>query len=440
MRSERDVAAALRRAADGAPDPVDLLAGLGERRRRRTRQRYRTALAAAGVVAVAVGGTAAVRGGHQTTAVANRPSATSTTAATAESTAIRKGPAKPAREVWPEAVFTLPKKAADGFTYRPVTALSPTEILVTAESSFEKAGRVELYDLANHTSRVLTEMVPQGKGYYAQAVEAGSGHIAWWGTRPNTGDTWADFWVAPIQGGRAVRVGEVTGALSKVETIGVTADHVVWSPRSGGVYRIPIGGGAVEKMPDTDGLWLLAWPWAADVPVGMNTMDTSDRNQSLLVNLETGERRAVTAAAGVQRLRCAVEWCVGRSGEHLVAQRLDGSATRNLPSPSSEQTAYGGRFVWIGHSLYDIATGRSGMLSAVGGDGPSGMLGRGVSSSPTSVFYWSATPAKLRRDCRKATAEELKQLAPPGGEICNSTPVEQGDTYEVLNLAAIPEE
>ncbi|MBE3008336.1 hypothetical protein IL992_03930 [Microbispora sp. NEAU-D428] len=74
MRSEQDLAAALRRAADGAPDPVDLLTGLGERRRRRTRQRYRTALAAAGVVAVAVGGTAVVRGGHQTTAAANRPS------------------------------------------------------------------------------------------------------------------------------------------------------------------------------------------------------------------------------------------------------------------------------------------------------------------------------------------------------------------------------
>ncbi|XVQ86160.1 hypothetical protein ACQP2K_01640 [Microbispora siamensis] len=90
--------------------------------------------------------------------------------------------------------------------------------------------------------------------------------------------------------------------------------------------------------------------------------------------METGERRAVTAAAGVQRLRCAVEWCVGRSGDHLVAQRLDGSTTRDLPGPSSEQTAYGGRFVWIGPSLYDIATGRSGMLSAVKGDSPSGML------------------------------------------------------------------
>ncbi|XVQ86159.1 hypothetical protein ACQP2K_01635 [Microbispora siamensis] len=56
------------------------------------------------------------------------------------------------------------------------------------------------------------------------------------------------------------------------------------------------------------------------------------------------------------------------------------------------------------------------------------------------MFYWSATPAKPRRVCRKATAEELKQLAPPGGEICNVTPVERGDTYEVLNLAAIPEQ
>jgi hypothetical protein len=438
MRSEQDLAEALRRAADGAPDPADLLAGLGERRRRRTRQRYRAALAAAGVVAVAVGGTAVVRGGHQTAAVANRPPATSTTTTTA--TTIRKEPAKPAREVWPEAVFTMPKKAADGSAYRPVTALSPTEILVRAESSFEKAGRLEVYDLANHTSRVVTEMARHGKGYFEQRAEVGPGHVAWYGTRPDTDGKWADFWVAPLQGGRPVRIGEVTGALAEVETLDVTGDHVVWSPRSGGVYRIPIGGGAVEKTPDADGLWLLSWPWAADVPVGTNTMDASDRNQSLLVNLETGEHRAVTAAAGVHRLRCAVEWCVGRSGEHLVAQRLDGSATRNLPAPSSEQTAYGGRFVWIGPSLYDIATGRSGMLSVLGWNGPGGMMGRGVSSSPTSVFYWSATPAKPRRVCRKATAEETKELGPPNGEICNLTPLEQGDTYEVLNLAAIPEE
>ncbi|MEU6424384.1 hypothetical protein ABZ860_00695 [Microbispora sp. NPDC046973] len=440
MRSERDLAAVLRRAADDAPDPADLLAGLGERRRRRTRQRYRTALAAAGVVAVAVGGTAVVRGGHVATAVGNRPSATSTataestvtatatTTATATATATSTGPVKPAREVWPEAVFTLPKKAADGSAYRPVTALSPTEILVTAESSFEKAGRVEIYDLANNTSRVLTEMVPQGKGYYEQSVEAGSGHVAWYGTRPNTDDKWADFWVAPIQGGPAVRVGEVTGALSEVETIGVSADHVVWSPRSGGVYRIPIGGGEAEKMPDTDGMWLLAWPWAADVHVGVYAADTSDRNQRLLVNLETGERRPVTAAAGVHRLRCAVEWCVGRSGEHLVAQRLDGSVTRELSGGMSDQHIFGGRFVMVGREMYDISTGRAALVAAADEDGKTSSYGQGISSSPPSVFYWNSLPLKSRKVCRD------------GEQACAVTPTQPGDTFTVLNLAAVPAE
>lgn len=440
MRSERDVTAALRQAAESAPEPPDLLAVLGERRRRRTRQRYRTALAVAGVVAVAVGGTAVVRSGQHTTAtVGDLPSAMTT--ATPSATVVRRtpNPGTPAREVWPEAVFTMPKKAADGFRYRPVTALSPTEILVTAESSFEKAGRLEVLDLESGTSRVVTEMVPHGKGYYEQNFEVGRTQVAWHG---NMGEKWVDFWVAPLAGGRPVRAGKVTGALADVETIGVSEDHVMWSPKSGGVYRIPIAGGAPEKMPDTDGLHLLAWPWAADVPTNVPPGESGDENQSLLVNLETGERRDVRAPDGVTRMRCSLEWCTARSGDSAVELRPDGSDLRKLPGQEYDRGLFGGRFAW-GSVLYDLATGRSAAIGARSEDGALGSVGQGVSSSPTSVFYWNSAPLKTKEVCHVMTAEERKDLPgspSPGAKSCQTETEEPGDTYDVLNLAAIPKE
>jgi hypothetical protein len=85
---------------------------------------------------------------------------------------------------------------------------------------------------------------------------------------PGNGDRWADFWVAPRSGGTARRVGEVTGDLAEVERIGVTADAVVWSVRGGGVHRLPLAGGAPERIAGADGLHLMSWPWAVDVETG----------------------------------------------------------------------------------------------------------------------------------------------------------------------------
>jgi hypothetical protein len=121
-----------------------------------------------------------------------------------------------------------------------------------------------VYDLKTGTSRVVTEMPKSRKGYFEQAAVTGDSYIAWFGAVPDS-PGWADFWVAPLGGGEPRKVGEVRGDLADVNRIGVTKDYLMWSPAAGGVYRMPIGGGAPEQIPGTDGLWLREWPWAADV-------------------------------------------------------------------------------------------------------------------------------------------------------------------------------
>ncbi|GLX00582.1 hypothetical protein [Microtetraspora sp. NBRC 16547] len=454
MRTEQDLIEALRNAASGAPAPVDLDRLLAVRRRRRTRRRYQSALAAAGVVAVALGGTAVVRGGDRTDEV--RPMASAVPSAADPSPADRptlpKERARPAREVWPEAVSTFPKKAADGFKYRPVTALSPTEILLTAEASFEKAGRLEVYDTRTGEARVLATMTPGGKGYYVQNVEPGRDYIAWYGTTPNDDRKWADFWVVPRQGGEPIRVGEVTGDLALVDRIGVTGDHIVWSPKSGGVYRMPISGGPPEKVAGTDGLWLASWPWARDV-LGDAGPDEEqrNRNQTLLVDLETGARRSITAPSGVTGLRCATEWCVGNSDGsdgNVFAMRPDGTEGKQLPGRAYMPEIHGGHFVQLRerhHALYDLNTGKVAGVSAITKDGAGGSYGRGVSSSPTLVFYWNAGEIKAKRTCVPMREEDRKTMASagatpsPGATTCMTEFIDLGDKYDVLNLAAVPD-
>ncbi|MCC5576536.1 hypothetical protein IMZ11_12935 [Microtetraspora sp. AC03309] len=455
MRTEQDLVGMLRKAANSVPPPVDLGQGLVTRRRRRTRRRYQSALAAAGVVAVVLGGTAVVRGGDRTDEVGPMASAAP---GTVDDPATVEGRPSPAREVWPEAVSTIPKKAADGFRYRPVTALGPTEILLTAEASFEKAGRFEVYDTRTGQARVLTTIVPGGKGYFEQNAEVGQDYIAWYGTKPNDGVAWADFWVAPRQGGDPIRVGEVAGGLAAVDRIGVTKDHVVWSPRSGGVYRMPISGGAPERIAGTDGLWLTSWPWARDVPGDAGPdEERRNRNQSLLVNLETGARRSITAPTGVTGLRCATEWCVGTSGGsegsegsdgHVFAMRPDGTEGKQLPGRAHMLEIHGGHFVQLSEgrpALYDLNTGKVAGISAITKDGAGGSYGRGVSSSPTLVFYWNAGEIKAKRTCVPMREEDRKLMASagvtpsPGATTCMTETIELGDKNDILNLAAIPD-
>ncbi|MCC5578503.1 hypothetical protein IMZ11_23020 [Microtetraspora sp. AC03309] len=452
MSTEQDPIGAARSAAEGAPEPAEFGETLARRRDRgpRHRVRVRAALAVTGIVAVAFGVTAVVRAAQRTD-VAGPGAASATPGAPerAADDAARQG--EGARTVWPGAVASMPKKSADGFSYRPVTALGPTEILLTAEPSLERPERLEVYDTKTGRSRVLTTMAPGGEGYIAQNAEVGEDFIVWYGRKPSIPERWADFWVVPRQGGDPIRVGEVTGDLAEIDRFGVTGDHVVWSVRIGGVYRMPIGGGEAEKIPGTDGLWLASWPWARNVPAESD-IETGQvaANQDLLVDLRTGARRTITPPPGTTGLRCSSEWCVGRQGGEAVAMRVDGSDRRRVPWHMTQPEIYGDRFVEVYRDttsmIYDLVTGKAGGITAVSPDGRSGSYGQGTSSSPTQVFFWNAAGIEVKRTCAPAAGEQRKgrpELSPspaPQATGCRTRTVEPGDDYDVLNLAAMPKE
>ncbi|GAA4581551.1 hypothetical protein GCM10023194_13180 [Planotetraspora phitsanulokensis] len=351
--------AALQRAADQVTPPADLAGALRGRRRRRTRRRYQAALAFAGVVIVAAGGTVVLRGGGDG-ATATNPKKVAPTATPAASTRISDRPAvkkaQPARVAWPDAVSTVPAKAGDGARYMPLAALSPTEVVLLAQRTFEKTTRIDVYDTRTEQTRVLTR-IPVNQGYLPQRFEVGTDYIGWYGMTLRDGNKVAHFWVAPRAGGPAIKVGEVTG--TSVASNGVSADSFVWSAFPGGVYRIPITGGSPEKIAGTDGLWLASWPWATDLPPSSINTDM-DRNQTRLVNLETGEKHDIVPPPGVKGLHCTFSWCAGRSGDDLIVMHPDGSGLSRVAGLSSYMIQVAGsHFIQTGGSLYDPVTGKT---------------------------------------------------------------------------------
>ncbi|WP_067181414.1 hypothetical protein [Microtetraspora niveoalba] len=402
-------------------------------RGRGTRRWVGAALAVAAAVAVASGVAAVTRDERRT----DDPGA-----GAASATPEPKWDGEGARTVWPEAVASLPKKSADGLLYRAVTALGPTEILLTAESSSEKRERFEVYDMKTGRSRVLARIPSGGEGYVEQNAEVGEDYIVWYGRRPSRPERWADFWVAPRQGGDPIRVGEVTGDLAGIDRFGVTGDHVVWSAGNGGVYRMPIGGGEPEKIPGTDGLWLASWPWARNVPAESD-IETGEMyaNQNVLVDLRTGVRRTITPPPGTIGLRCSAQWCVGREGGEPLVMRVDGSGRTRLPWNVAELEIHGDRFVEANRDnttlMYDLVTGKAGAVTAVSPDGSLGSYRQGASSSPTQVYLWNAGGLEIEETCTPAAGAGGKGTPGPS-PTCTTKTVEPGDTYDALNLAAIP--
>ncbi|MFI7438675.1 hypothetical protein [Nonomuraea indica] len=438
MRSEEDLIRTLRTAAGHAGSDGLASAVAARRRVRRVRQRIQMVLAAAAVVVVA-GATAAVlsRGGEQV-----RPAVTVTAvpATPTPKEAVVKQKIRPAAEVWPEAVFTMPAKSADGWRYRPVTGLSATEVLLSAESSFEKAGRLEVYDSAAKSARVLGDVpAPEGvKGYFVQDFEVGEQHIAWYGTTPNSPDKWADFWIMPRVGGQAKRVGEVTGPMSEVDRIGVTGDSVVWSVHQGGVYRMPLTGGTPERVADE--LHLMSWPLAVGYADGG---ENRGRRHDRVVDLETGQTVTVPAPAKVTSLTCGPVWCYGAAGDRTIVQRHDGSDRKDLPAEvrmHGMTELLGDRFALLTAyrsgdpakeyvplaATYDPVTGLMGGMSRMPSDGGGAGFGRGISSSPSTIVYWD-------EDVRSSQVCTTKE----GAKVCEAKELGGGKEFTVLNVAAV---
>jgi hypothetical protein len=433
MRTEGDLVGALRQAAERAPEP-DLLAGVGERRRRRTRRRAQL-LAAAAVVVVVGASTAATKGifvsgsgegigtAAQPTAEEDRGAVAEPTVTvthrlgegheTAEPTTTRtvtatpRGPAgTPVGRLWPKALFQAPAKNADGWRYRPVTGINATEVLLMAESSFEKAGKIEIYDTKTGKARLVTE-VPATKGlkeYYTQSATTDGTNVAWYatGTDKNRNRV-AEIWWAPLSGGKAQKI--YTTTEYAIDAIGLDGDQVVWSAVKGGVQRNPLVGSTMDLVSD-ENLHLIHWPWASDIGDGPDTLET---NQTKIVNLAEGTETKITVKPGTTGLRCGPTWCHGRLDNRGIIQRPDGSGFRRLPGAGFMRglSPYPilDRFLQSGDTVYDLNTGKQAAITRGGG-----WRGVGTSSEASTILYWGVT----------------KEQKPA--------------QYWVLNLAAVPPE
>ncbi|MFI6920867.1 hypothetical protein ACIBIZ_13015 [Nonomuraea spiralis] len=421
MSDEQDLIRTLRTAADQV-ERRDLVASVARRRRaRRTRQRVKVLLAAVAVVVIAGGTTAIVSGEDGRDA----PPAVQVTPSSSVPAA------RPAAELWPKAVVKVPMRDSEGRGVQLVTGLGTTEVLLVVNSAFEKAGRLEVYDSASGTTRALGDIPSPRKKYYPQLFAASREYIAWFGTTPQDSVPWADFWVMPAQGGKARRVGEVD---ADVDRIALAGDSLVWSVKEGGVYRMPLTGGAPERLPATDGLHLMAWPWAAGL-----SDDRPFANQNRVVNLETGRSADVALPEKAEGVQCDAQWCVGMLDEHVLVQRIDGSGRRTLPQGlrlRPGRTLLGGSYALFRvydpdryksgvpiAMLYDLATGTMAGVGERSVGVLSGNVGAGASfSSPSTAVFWDADE-KYYEQCANGQC----QVKTRGG----------GKEYTVLNLAAV---
>jgi hypothetical protein len=304
-----------------------------------------------------------------------------------------------AADIWPDALFTMPAKTADGMRYRPIAALSATEVLLSAESSFERAGRFEIYDSSSGKTRVVTEVPknPDLRGYITQTATVDGRNMVWFSFgRQADGTPVRDIWTAPLAGGQARLVTTRTGPDASIDAIAVNGDRVVWSLVQGGVWEVPLAGGTPSRFPDSDGLHLIRWPWAGDAGIGPGDRK---RVQTKVVDLTNGYVSEVVTQEGVTDLWCAPFWCFGRGTNGGFVQRIDG--TDRL---ESQKISYNGglrpypildRFLWMGSGVYDMQTGRLGTV-----DNPNSWYAAGTSSEPSTILYWGASkgdkPDKLR--------------------------------------------
>ncbi|MFC5827182.1 TolB family protein [Nonomuraea insulae] len=413
MRTEDELTDALRSVAERSPQERDLLAALAVRRRRR-HQRRTQVLAAGAVVAVLGVGAVGMRGffsagGHAAVSAATPTNMTVTVTTMLPTVVPNVALSPPARSkvvdadrLWPGAVFTMPAKNADGWRYRPITSLSATEVLLSAESSFEKAGTFEVYDSATGKSRVVTTVprTPGLDGYFPQTATTDGQSLAWFAYGEKDGAAVREIWTVPVAGGEPRLLGTFTGKHAQIDAIGVDGDHVYWSELSGGVWSIPLAGGEAARVPDSDELHLMKWPYAVDAADGPKG---HDRNQTKLVDLAREAQTEINVPASAQGLRCGPSWCFGRNGQGSFVQYLDGTNTIALDGLSdvSILTRFPilDRFLFAGSTVYDAATGE---VAAIGKG--RGMYGVGTSSEPSTIIYWDGEPG----------------------------------TFTVLNLAAVP--
>ncbi|MFG1944196.1 hypothetical protein [Nonomuraea sp. NPDC048826] len=392
----------LRHAADQAPELLSgAVSSQVELRYRRRRNRTRALLAAAAVLVIAGGAAGGLRAAGQ---VADRAAtAPDTTAADATATALTSAEPSPAptyaprpgpvESVWPQALREVPAKTPEGRAIEPLLLLDDRTMLVSTSASFEKADALYAYDLDDLSLRKIADVVtPAGTTLFASGFDVAEGHIAWW---TQLGDGTAQIWAVPLDGGTAEIIGSLRSrpdsGLDKVEIVG---DRVAFSVSTGGVYTVPLKGGAVEAVEDGAGMHLLSWPWiGAPGPYGAGPAPFS-----LIRDVETGATDQAVIRHGEELTACGVTLCVGSYEGAGFYRSRDGSGQKELPGGVERQPPAGDRFHVsvirygersVGVVLVDLKTGASadlGIKPKFQGGGMS-IQGAGFDADGRGVIY-----------------------------------------------------
>ncbi|MDH2429378.1 hypothetical protein [Sphaerisporangium sp. TRM90804] len=316
----------------------------------------------------------------------------------------------PAGDVWPDAFFETPARISGVRAVRPVAMLGEREVLLADPSSTHPV--LVGYDPRTRAHRVLAR-VPEGPaGHRIAKAASGAGRVAWMANVRGDGDPpRIQIWVMPVSGGAPELLTEFPGqgfSPSALDGFEIADGHVVWW--SGAlVHRVPISGGAVRRVKTEGYDYMSSWPWAYDKEDG-------------LLNLATGERRAVAAMDGGSR-RCGAEWCVSeltpKAHEltRVVTQRVDGSGRTLTPGVHMEEALVRDRFGFfdppfvqggafmvttmgrpvgtLGTAtvLYDRCTGRSALLdpsASAATDGRPEQIHLGGSAPAGPLLYWKS--------------------------------------------------
>ncbi|WP_067491216.1 hypothetical protein [Actinomadura hibisca] len=395
-----DLRAVFKDAAGHAPAPDH---GLLERveTRYRGRRRRRAAGVTAAAVALAVGATgvlgASLRpGGGDAPRPASKP-------VPGPLKPSKPGPVVDLRKTAPQAFRTLPKNLPNGREFQGVQVLDDGQVLGVTWSSFEMTDRIWVYDLAKGKARVVTTIkLPRGQKWFANAMAAGDGQVAWTMHRSTdeADPEQIELWTAPLAGGEARRVTSIAPDQSPLQDA-VTSELVVaggeaaWAVPAG-VLTVPLAGGKPRVLPGTKGHQIVSWPWIGTPGKGPN----GDRAGTVvfkdLRNLRTGERRTATTTPFKGTWTCGLEWCVGGPASGVTytgpvgqtVQRRDGRDGRALPTDTTgsllslmdgkilfnRYIVYGpGRRGPHNYTLYDLRTGRlldTGVRTLSGGKVP----------------------------------------------------------------------
>ncbi|MGI5287710.1 hypothetical protein ACQEVF_30840 [Nonomuraea polychroma] len=355
---ERDHSRVVGRGAERAPqDPGDYSAQTLARSLWR-RVRTQALLTAMAVMLVAGGGGVAV----WATLSGDSPVAATPTPAATPSPAMTR-PA-PVAQVWPEAVRTIPMKLPNGRKGHPRILIDDRTLLLETWQSFEKADALYTYDLKTGQTRKITD-IRTPKGVFASGYAVGEGRVVW-----QTIDKMrTSFWSVPLSGGQPAAIEAETPIKGRGDGPVVIGDKIAFSLHEGGVFTLPLKGGAVTPVKGAERHHILSWPW-----VGTPSLDTPGNQPSFaeILNVESGKTSKALVRPDEEHVRCGVTTCTGWRVDRTFFYRLrDGSQERDLPQPTFGALVYD-RFTTVllepgGQGLVDLATGRVGDLGLYGG-------------------------------------------------------------------------